>query len=69
MFGDEPSDHAIGRSRGGLTNKTHLVCDGKGRALGFVITARGRQDKAVETAREPGTAFDEANSTGRRNTS
>ncbi|GAA3306178.1 hypothetical protein GCM10020219_002230 [Nonomuraea dietziae] len=24
-FGDEPADHAIGRSRGGLTSKTHLV--------------------------------------------
>ncbi|WP_430336137.1 IS5 family transposase [Rhodococcus sp. ACT016] len=37
-FGDEPSDHAIGRSRGGLTTKNHLVCDGKGRALAFVLT-------------------------------
>jgi transposase len=34
----EPPDHAIGRSRGGLTTKTHLVCDGKGRPLGFVLT-------------------------------
>lgn len=31
-------DHAIGRSRGGLTTKTHLVCDGKGRPLGFTVT-------------------------------
>ncbi|WP_443706287.1 IS5 family transposase [Rhodococcus zopfii] len=37
-FGDEPSDHAIGRSRGGLTTKNHLVCDGKGRALACVLT-------------------------------
>ncbi len=37
-FGVEPADHAIGRSRGGLTSKTHLVCDGKGRALAFVVT-------------------------------
>jgi Transposase DDE domain len=37
-FGDEPADHAIGRSRGGLTTKTHLVADGKGRALAFVLT-------------------------------
>lgn len=29
-FGDEPADHAIGRSRGGLTTKTYLVADGKG---------------------------------------
>ena len=34
----EPPDHAIGRSRGGLTTKTHLVCDGKGRPLSFVVT-------------------------------
>lgn len=37
-FGSEPSDHAIGRSRGGLTTKNHLVCDGKGRALAFLLT-------------------------------
>ena len=36
--GTEPADHAIGRSRGGLTTKSHLVCDGKGRALAFVVT-------------------------------
>lgn len=36
--GDEPADHAIGRSRGGLTTKNHLVCDGKGRVLAFVVT-------------------------------
>lgn len=37
-FGSAPADHAIGRSRGGLTTKNHLVCDGKGRALTFVLT-------------------------------
>ncbi|WP_161799526.1 transposase [Pseudarthrobacter siccitolerans] len=37
-FGVEPPDHAIGRSRGGLATKNHLVCDGKGRALAFVLT-------------------------------
>lgn len=37
-FGQEPPDHAIGRSRGGLTTKNHLVCDGKGRALAFLLT-------------------------------
>ncbi|WP_408015930.1 IS5 family transposase [Rhodococcus chondri] len=30
---DEPADHAIGRSRGGLTSKIHLACDGHGRPL------------------------------------
>ncbi|MGW7188074.1 IS5 family transposase [Streptomyces sp. NPDC054838] len=28
---DEPDDHALGRSRGGLTTKIHLACDGRGR--------------------------------------
>ena len=27
--GDEPDDHAIGRSRGGLTTKTHALVDGQ----------------------------------------
>ena len=35
---EKPSDHAIGRSRGGLTTKSHLVCDGKGRVLAFVVS-------------------------------
>ncbi len=37
-YGEEPPDHAIGRSRGGLTTKIHLVCDGNGRTLAFVLT-------------------------------
>ncbi|SCC59497.1 hypothetical protein GA0061091_1361, partial [Gordonia sp. v-85] len=35
----EPPDHAVGRSRGGLTTKLHLVCDGRGRPLSMMITA------------------------------
>ncbi|MGG8365036.1 IS5 family transposase [Streptomyces lividans] len=31
-------DPALGRSRGGLTSKIHLACDGRGRPLGFVVT-------------------------------
>jgi len=46
-FGPEPSDHAIGRSRGGLTTKTHLVCDGKGRALAFVLTPGQAADTSL----------------------
>ncbi|NEC51294.1 transposase, partial [Actinospica acidiphila] len=34
----EPADHALGRSRGGLTTKIHLVADGGCRPLAFVIT-------------------------------
>ncbi|WP_372478509.1 IS5 family transposase [Streptomyces daghestanicus] len=35
---DEPDDHALGRSRGGLTTKVHLASDGKGRPLAVLIT-------------------------------
>jgi hypothetical protein len=36
---DEPVDHAIGRSRGGLTMKTHAIVDG--RCLPLVIAITG----------------------------
>lgn len=49
-FGDEPPDHAIGRSRGGLTTKSHLVCDGKGRALAFILTPGQAADSSMLTA-------------------
>ncbi|MER7878444.1 IS5 family transposase [Streptomyces solisilvae] len=42
--GDEPDDHALGRSRGGLTTKIHLACDGKGRPLAILITPGQRHD-------------------------
>ncbi|WP_432215538.1 IS5 family transposase [Streptomyces subrutilus] len=35
----EPGDHAIGRSRGGLTTKIHLAADAHCRPLAFVLTA------------------------------
>ncbi|WP_412074640.1 IS5 family transposase [Streptomyces xanthophaeus] len=35
----EPADHAIGRSRGGLTTKIHLASDAHCRPLAFVLTA------------------------------
>ncbi|MFF2110721.1 IS5 family transposase [Rhodococcus koreensis] len=34
---DEPADHGIGRSRGGLTSKEHVACDGHGRPLSVLI--------------------------------
>ncbi|MFD9169528.1 IS5 family transposase [Streptomyces diastaticus] len=34
-----PGDHAIGRSRGGLTTKIHLAADARCRPLAFVLTA------------------------------
>ncbi|MEU6164859.1 IS5 family transposase [Streptomyces tanashiensis] len=35
----EPTDYALGRSRGGLTTKIHLAADGNCRPLAFVLTA------------------------------
>jgi transposase len=35
----EGSDQALGRSRGGLTTKIHLLCDGLGQPVDFLITA------------------------------
>ena len=34
----EPADHGIGRSRGGLTTKTHALVDGKGRPLAVILS-------------------------------
>ena len=36
---DEPTDHALGRSRGGFSTKLHLLCDAKGHPLTFRLTA------------------------------
>lgn len=55
-FGEEPPDHAIGRSRGGLTTKNHLVCDGKGRALAFIITPGQAADTSMLAATLSGSA-------------
>ncbi|MEF9908694.1 IS5 family transposase [Streptomyces sp. P5-A9] len=37
-------DQALGRSRGGLTSKIHLACDGSGRPLSFVVTSGNTND-------------------------
>ena len=34
----EPDDHSIGRSRGGLTTKTHALVDGRGLPLVIALT-------------------------------
>ncbi|WP_420708712.1 IS5 family transposase [Streptomyces sp. NRRL S-1813] len=41
---DETGDHALGRSRGGLTTKIHLACDGRGRPLAILLTPGQRHD-------------------------
>lgn len=35
---------ALGRSRGGLTSKIHLACDGLGRPLAFTLTGGNVND-------------------------
>jgi hypothetical protein len=42
-----PRDHAIGRSRGGLTTKNHLVCDGRAQVLTFVLTPGQAADTSM----------------------
>ncbi|NUP24870.1 MAG: IS5 family transposase [Streptomyces sp.] len=40
----EPADHALGRSRGGLSTKLHLACEQGQRLLALVVTAGQRGD-------------------------
>ena len=47
---EEPLDHAIGRSRGGLTSKVHLVCDGRGRPLSWLVTGGNINDTTMMSA-------------------
>ncbi|MET7375343.1 IS5 family transposase [Micromonospora arida] len=41
---DEPADHGLGRSRGGLTTKTHLACEQGQKVLSMTVTAGHRGD-------------------------
>ncbi len=43
----EPVDHAIGRSRGGLTTKIHALADGRGRLLVVLLTAGNVHDTTM----------------------
>lgn len=40
----EPQDHALGRSQGGLGTKVHLVCDGHGILLAVWVTPGQRHE-------------------------
>jgi transposase len=40
----EPGDHALGRSRGGLTSKFHLACEQGQKPLAVIVTAGQRYD-------------------------
>src|SRR3954451_13026912 len=46
----QPPDPGIGPSRGGLTTKLHVVCDGRGRPLGMMITGGNINDTTMMTA-------------------
>ena len=44
---DEPTDHALGRSRGGFGTKFHLVCDGRGNPLAARLSPGQRHDSQL----------------------
>ncbi|MGH3211073.1 MAG: IS5 family transposase [Trebonia sp.] len=46
----EPGDHALGRSRGGLTSKFHLACEQGQKPLAIIVTAGQRGDSPQFTA-------------------
>ena len=51
MRSSEPKEAAaIGRSRGGLSTKIHLACDGLGYPLAFILTGGERGDATQATA-------------------
>ena len=41
---DEPADHALGRSRGGLTTKIHMLCDTNGIPLRVLLSGGQASD-------------------------
>lgn len=43
----EPADHALGRSRGGLSTKIHQLVDGAGRPLVIALTAGQAGDSPI----------------------
>jgi len=50
---EEPSDHALGRSRGGFSTKIHLLCDGAGHPLHFHLTpGQTHEAKALDVLLE-----------------
>lgn len=41
---DEPADHALDRSRGGLTTKIHMLCEANGTPLRFLLSGGQASD-------------------------
>lgn len=50
----EPTDHALGRSRGGWTTKLHQACEHGGKPLSMLLSAGHRGDSPQFTAVLPG---------------
>lgn len=47
---EEPTDHALGRSRGGFSTKIHLLCDSEGNPLYFHLTpGQAHESTVVDT--------------------
>ena len=44
---EEPTDHALGRSRGGFSTKIHILCDGHGHPLHFHLTPGQTHESTV----------------------
>ncbi len=44
---EEPSDHALGRSRGGFSTKIHILCDNHGHPLRFHLTPGQTHESTV----------------------
>ncbi|ROP29556.1 putative transposase of IS4/5 family DUF4096 [Couchioplanes caeruleus] len=51
--GPEPSDHALGRSRGGWTTKLHLACEQGGKPLSMLLGAGSRHASRARPTRTP----------------
>jgi transposase len=43
-------EQALGRSKGGFTTKVHMICDGRGFPLAFILTSGNTHDSVVFTA-------------------
>ena len=43
---EEPQDHSLGRSRGGLTTKIHMLCEANGVPLRFLLSGGQASDIA-----------------------
>src|SRR5690242_5989690 len=63
-----PGEAGLGRSRGGLTMKFHLACDGRGRPLSIVITPGQRHDSTQLQAVLDGICIPRATGRGRPRT-